>query len=252
METEDKGQVKAVVRAFTIVETIARNRSMGISDLAREMDMPKATVFRFIQTLKDLGYLIPLPGDEGFLLTMKLFQLGAGALEHQDMITLAHPFMVRLSDLSRETIHLAIRDGNKIIYIHKIDSQYSLQMQSAVGRSAPLHCTGVGKVLSAWEPPERLKNILKNYDWTPYTEQTLTNEKDFMTELAKIRERGFAEDREEHEERIFCIAVPVRDHTGSVVAGLSVSQPRFRLDREKQKEITRALIEESGKLSLLL
>lgn len=250
--TNDTGQVKAVVRTFTLLEALAEDPRRGISELARETGMAKATVFRFIQTLKELGYLIPLPGDEGFILTMKLFQLGSRALEYKDLIKLAHPFMVRLSELTKETVHLAIRDGSKIIYLHKIDSQYSLRMQSAVGRSAPLHCTGVGKVLAAWEPEERMAGILKNYDWTPYTEHTLTSADAFREELALIRGRGYAEDREEHEERIFCLAAPVRDHTGSVIAGLSVSQPRFRLDEKKQKIMIDALLKECRNLSSLL
>jgi IclR family transcriptional regulator, KDG regulon repressor len=252
METEDKGQVKAVVRTFTLLETISRNPRMGISELARETGIAKATVFRFVQTLKDLGYLIPLSGEEGFLLTMKLFQLGSGALEHQDLIKLAHPSLERLSDVSHETIHLAIRDGAKIIYIDKVDSRFSLQMRSGVGRSAPLHCTGIGKVLSAWETGERLDSLLRDYDWTPYTENTLTDRKAFLEEMALIREQGYAEDREEHEERIYCLAVPVRNHTGDVVAGLSISQPRFRMDMSRKDELIAKLKEESAKLSGLL
>ncbi len=252
METEDKGQVKAVLRTFTLLETISKNPRMGISELARETGIAKATVFRFVQTFKDLGYLNPLPGDEGFLLTMKLFQLGSGALEHQDLIKMAHPFLERLSDLSHETIHLAIRDGAKIIYIDKVDSRFSLQMRSGVGRSAPLHCTGIGKVLSAWESEDRLDTLLRGYDWTPYTEHTLTSREDFLKEMARIREQGYAEDREEHEERIYCLAVPVRNHTGQVIAGLSISQPRFRMDMSRKDELIEALKRESGRLSDLL
>ena len=252
MEKEEKGQVKAVLRTFTLLEQIGKNPSMGLSELARETGLAKATAFRFIQTLKDLGYVQSLPGDEGFLLTTKLFQLGSYALEHQDLIKLARPFLERLSDISHETVHLAIRDGAKIIYIDKIDSRFSLQMRSGVGRSAPLHCTGIGKVLSAWEPEERLDKILENYDWTPYTENTLTNRKDFLEEMERIRRSGYAEDREEHEERIYCLAVPVLSHTGSIVAGLSVSQPRFRMDEEKREKIIKALLEESERLSALL
>ena len=252
MERDDKGQVKAVLRTFTLLEKIGKNPDMGLSELARETGIAKATAFRFMQTLKDLGYVQSLPGDEGFLLTMKLFQLGSSALEHQDLIKMAHPFLERLSDISHETVHLAIRDDAKIIYIDKIDSRFSLQMRSGIGRSAPLHCTGIGKVLSAWEPKERLEKILKGYDWTPYTEHTLTSEEDFFREMERIRQDGFAVDREEHEDRIYCLAVPVRNHTGAVIAGLSVSQPRFRLDEEKKKSIIAALLEESDKLSALL
>ncbi|MDC7222878.1 MAG: IclR family transcriptional regulator C-terminal domain-containing protein [Spirochaetales bacterium] len=249
---EEKGHIKAVLRTFTLLECISQNPTMGISELARETGIAKATVFRFLQTLKDLGYVQPLAGDEGFLLTMKLFQLGSSALEYQDLIKMARPFLERLSDFSHETVHLAIRDEAKIIYLDKIDSHFSLQMRSAVGRTAPLHCTGIGKVLSAWEPTERLDSIMANYDWTPYTENTLTNRKDFLAEMARIRQAGYAEDREEHEERIYCIAVPIRSHTGSIVAGLSVSQPLFRIDEEKKQSLIQALLKEGEELSALL
>ncbi|MDC7218519.1 MAG: IclR family transcriptional regulator C-terminal domain-containing protein [Spirochaetales bacterium] len=252
METEEKGQVKAVLRTFTLLECIADNPRMGISELARETGIAKATVFRFVQTFKEMGFVQPLSGDEGFLLTMKLFKLGSRALEYQDLAKLAHPFLERLSDLSHETVHLAIRDEAKIIYIDKIDSRFTLQMRSAVGRTAPLHCTGIGKVLAAWEPEERLDQIMEGYDWTPYTEKTLTNREDFRREMAWIRDAGYAEDREEHEQRIFCIAVPIRSHTGKVIAGLSVSQPIFRMDWVKKESLIKALLEESAKLSELL
>jgi IclR family transcriptional regulator, KDG regulon repressor len=252
MNTEEKGQVKSVLRTFTLLECIAQNPHMGISELARETGIAKSTVFRFLQTLKDLGYIQPLAGDEGFLLTIKLFQLGSHALEYQDLLKLAQPFMERLSDLTHETVHLAVRDEAKIIYIAKIDSRFSLQMRSAIGRTAPLHCTGIGKVLSAWEPVDRLDRIMKDYDWTPYTEKTLTNRTIFLEEMERIREAGYAEDREEHEDRIYCIAVPIRNHTGSVIAGISVSQPRFRIDEEMKESLIQALLEEGKKLSSLL
>lgn len=252
MGTEDSGQVKAVARTFTLLETIAENPHMGISDLARETGIAKATIYRFIQTLKDLEYLQSSSNEEGFTLTMKLFKLGSSALEYQDLIKLAHPFMERLSDLSHETVHMAIRDGARIIYIHKIDSKFSLQMRSGIGRSAPLHCTAIGKVVVAWEHQKKIDSMLKDYSWDPYTEKTLTSKKDFLKELEVVRKKGYSEDNEENEDKVFCIAVPLRSHTGSVVAGLSISQPRFRLDKEKQERITQALLEESEKLSRLL
>jgi DNA-binding IclR family transcriptional regulator len=108
---------------------------------------------------------------------------------------------------------------------------------SRIGRRVPLHCSGVGKALIAFKPEKEIQYILKDYDYIKQTSHTLTNEKDFIKELEKVRERGYAVDNEENEPGVRCLAVPIRDHSRQVVAAISISMPAARLGKEEEEKV---------------
>jgi IclR family KDG regulon transcriptional repressor len=145
--------VAAVLKVFAILQALSERSETGISELSVRLAMPKATVYRFLQTMKTLGYVRQEVDSERYGLTMRMFELGAKALRYPDLVELAKPHMQRLSDATGETVHLGTLIDSEIIYVHKVDSRHMLGMYSRVGRRAPLHCTAIGKVLMAWEEP---------------------------------------------------------------------------------------------------
>lgn len=127
-------------------------------------------------------------------------------------------------------MHLAVLDEGEVVYVDKRESTHTIRMYSAVGRRAPVHCTGLGKAMMAFFSPARQAEILNRRGLKQFTENTLTSVDALQSEFAEIRRRGYALDVEEHEHDICCVGAPVFDYTGQVVAAISVTIPAFRTD----------------------
>jgi len=122
-------------------------------------------------------------------------------------------------------------------------------MISYVGKRAPLHCTALGKLLLAYLTEEERRKILEQKALPPLTENTITDKRELEKELNKVREQGFALDREENEKNVCCVAAPIRNHQGRVIAALSISSPTFRIDKKIQDNLKEALLMTSEKIS---
>ncbi len=241
--------VAAVLKVFAILQALSERNEIGISDLSVRLAMPKATVYRFLQTMKTLGYVRQESDSERYGLSMKVFELGAKALQYPDLIELAKPHMQHLSDVTGETVHLGMLIDSEIIYVHKVDSRHALGMYSRVGRRAPLHCTAIGKVLMAWETPARRDRILQGCDFQRFRAKTLTTREAYDAELDRTLAQGFGQDREEFDDHIRCASIPIFDRLNQVVAGMSVSFPSFRYDNEREPELVAMLREASREIS---
>ena len=222
--------VAAVLKVFAILQALSQREEIGISDLSVKLAMPKATVYRFLQTMKTLGVVRQESDSEQYGLGMKLYELGSKALLNPDLINLAKHHMQMLADQTGETVHLGTLIDSEIIYVHKVDSRHMLGMYSRIGRRAPLHCTAIGKVLMAWEHPERRDRILSDAVFTRFRDKTIVDHAAFLEELHRVRGQGFGEDREEFDDHIRCLGVPIFDRLNQPVAGLTVSFPTFRYD----------------------
>ncbi|WP_067061855.1 DNA-binding transcriptional regulator KdgR [Roseateles chitosanitabidus] len=244
--------VAAVLKVFAILQALSERSDTGISELSVRLAMPKATVYRFLQTMKTLGYVRQETDSERYGLAMKTFELGAKAMQYPDLIDLSKHHMQLLADTTGETVHLGTLIDSEIIYVHKVDSRHMLGMYSRVGRRAPLHCTAIGKVLMAWEHPDRRDRILGAAEFQRFREKTITDADAFRAELERVRAQGFGEDREEFDDHIRCLGVPIFDRLGQPIAGLSVSFPTFRYDDAKAPEVVAMLQAASRDISTRL
>ena len=242
--------VSAVLRVFSILTALSERKDTSISELSLQLTMPKATVYRFLQTMKSLGFVRQETESERYGLTMKVFELGSKALQHLDLIDLAKRRMEVLSDKTSETIHLGVLIDNEVIYIHKIDAKYSIGMYSKIGKRAPIHATAMGKALLAWETPERRDAIISEVEFTRFRETSIASPAQFLEELARTRQQKYGLDYEEFEEHMVCIAAPVFDHLNSVVAALSITFAAFRFDPAKQDDYATMVIDAGRAVSL--
>ncbi|CAI0829391.1 Pectin degradation repressor protein kdgR [Serratia entomophila] len=233
--------VSSVMKVFGILQALGDEREIGITELSQRVMMSKSTVYRFLQTMKSLGYVSQEGESEKYALTLKLFELGAKSLQNVDLIRSADIQMRELSNHTRETIHLGALDEDSIVYIHKIDSMYNLRMYSRIGRRNPLHSTAIGKVLLAWRDRAEVEEILSQIAFTRSTAHTLTSAAELLPVLDQVRTQGFGEDVEEQEEGLRCIAVPVFDRFGVVIAGLSISFPTLRFSEDAKADYVKRL-----------
>lgn len=233
--------VSSVLKVFGILQALTEEREIGITELSQRVMMSKSTVYRFLQTMKSLGYVSQESESEKYSLTLKLFELGAHALQNVDLIRSADIEMRELSRLTRETIHLGALDEDGIVYIHKIDSMYNLRMYSRIGRRNPLHTTAIGKVLLAWRDRSEAEEIISQIEFKRSTDKTILTPEALLAALDVVKEQGFGEDIEEQEEGLRCIAVPVFDRFGVVIAGLSISFPTIRFLEDAKHEYVKML-----------
>ncbi len=241
--------VSSVMKTFGILQALSTQKDIGISELAQRLMMSKSTVYRFLQTMKTMGYVSQEGESENYSLTLKLFELGASALEYVDLVDLADIEMRRIGDITNEALHLGALDGDGIIYIHKIDSKFNLRMQSRIGRRNPLYSTAIGKVLLAERVESDIKQIFSGVEFTKSTERTHESVESFISELPDVKEFGFGEDNEEQEVGLRCIAVPVYDRFNQVVAGMSISLPTIRFTEEKKAEYIGLLHDAAARVS---
>ncbi|WP_447928243.1 DNA-binding transcriptional regulator KdgR [Vreelandella sp. EE27] len=243
--------VAAVMKVFAILEGLAEQPSIGLSELSQRSFTSKSTAYRFLQTMKELGYVSQEQESEKYALTLKLFELGGAALENVDLISLANPEMRALSEKTHEAIHLGAldEDGQHIVYLHKYDSQFNLCMNSRVGRRSPIYSTAMGKTLLAWMEEGRAREILKNTSFVAKTKHTLTSAQQVLDELPAIRQEGIAEDREEAELGVRCLSVPVFDRFGQAAAAMSLSFPVVRYDEHKREEYLKLLFKAGQRVS---
>lgn len=249
VDSRQPESVAAVLKVFAILQALGEHAEVGVSDLSMRVAMPKATVYRFLQTMKTLGYVRQDGDSERYGLAMKMFELGTKALQYPELVELAKHPMQMLSDRTGETVHLGMLIDSEIIYVHKVDSRHMLGMYSRVGRRAPLHCTAIGKVLMAWEHPERRDLVLQGAEFKRFRDKTICDREAYLAELAQVRVQGFGEDREEFDEHIRCLGVPIFDRLNQPIAGLSVSFPTFRYDDALAAEVVAMLTAASREIS---
>src|SRR5699024_3847325 len=211
--------VQSVHRALSIMEYLGSHpKGVSLVDISKDLSLPKSTCHRLLQTLVNRNFVHQDSKTENYLLSMKIAELSSNVIDSVDVRQIARPFIEQLSNHVNEVIHLCIRENNYVVYIDKVESRRSLRMYSQIGKTAMLHCTGVGKMMLADLSDEEIKAIVSEVGLKKFTENTFTNIDDFMEEINFIQKNGYSLDREEHETGIYCIAVPIRDYTGKTIA----------------------------------
>jgi IclR family KDG regulon transcriptional repressor len=243
--------ISAVARTFTILEKLSAVSSSGVEDLARSTGLAKATVYRFLLTLRELGY-VRRDGEDRWFLTLRLFSVGSRALDHIELPVVARPIAEALSAGLGETVHIGVLDGDEVLYVLKVESRYTIRMYSRVGKRIPLYCSAMGKVLLANLAEAERKALVGSIRLVKYTANTLKSRKALEAELTQVRTAGHAVDAQEHEQGITCIAAPIRDNGGSVIAALSVSWPVFRFEEAQRESYLQSIRQAAAEISSIL
>ena len=250
MERDDENRMSAVERTMLILETLSKAEAINLENMAKMTALPKATLLRFLSSLISLGYVYRDSADQ-YHLTLKMFMVGSRSLSHIDLVSTAKPFAKKLSQKLGETVHMGILEDDEAVYVLKEESSYTLRMYSRVGKIIPLYCTAIGKVFLSEMSDEELDGYLSTHTLKPFTPKSL-DESGLRAELHEIRSRGWAIDREEHEENIVCIASPIRDYSGKAVAAISASWPVFRFCGEDLDKNASLVSETAGEISSIL
>lgn len=235
----------AVKKALSLLKLVsAGNRTL--SELSASAEIPKSTVYRLAETLMSEGYL--LKDDHGYRLGYRLLELGEVLKGENYLVAAAREPMEQLSSKTKETVHLGQLDGTDIIYIDKVDGTRGLQMVSRVGLRTMAQSTSLGKVLIAGLPEAQWReHLIEGAERR--TPNTIVDLNEIVEELRRVRDAGYALDREENELGIRCVACPIRDYSGQVVAAISLSGATVYVTEERQEALIAHVAETATTIS---
>ncbi|UFJ42702.1 IclR family transcriptional regulator [Brevibacillus humidisoli] len=247
---EKESMVKSVDRALQVVHLVStKKEGFGVTELARQIDLNKSSVYRILSTLATHGYVEQDQETGRYKLGYKVLELSAKLLDSIDLRAEARPYLKELESLTNEVIHLVVYDQGEVVYIEKLEGNEMLRMHSQVGKRAPMHCTSVGKVILAHLPPAEMERIVEKKGLPRHTERTITQYDTFQHHLQEIKQKGYALDLEENEQGITCIAAPIFGYNGKVTAAISISGPTIRMTDQRLSELKEKIMEVGRKIS---
>jgi DNA-binding IclR family transcriptional regulator len=246
--------VKSLVKALNILEVLAEGEEPAytLTQLSRRLRLHISTVHRLIVNLVSQGFIEEAPGGGGYQLSFKALRMGLRVLDRLDFRLVAQPLLRELSRQTKEAVQLAILQGTRAIPIEKFGSPQPAGLDARLGGVMPLHCTGVGKILLAYQSEELSKQIARTSGFHRFTRHTITSLANLKKELEGIREEGYALEQEESVEGLHGVAGPVFDHTGRVVAAFGVVGPATRITPASLPEIVRLVCATSEQISFRL
>lgn len=214
----------SAIRVLMALELFAEaDTPLTISDVSVRLQIPKTSAFDIVNILAERRYILR-DNDRAktYVIGPKAYQVGRAYLEKNDLYSLVHPSLVMMKEKIGETCYLAIEEGGSLFYLDKVESDSPIRASRAVGSRNFLHCTGLGKAILAGYPPERVDKIVMQ--GLPYrTENTITTAAELQEELERIRKRGYSIDNGEDNPYIRCVAAPIRNDRGEVIAAISIS-----------------------------
>jgi IclR family transcriptional regulator, KDG regulon repressor len=227
-----KRRVQAVEHAIDILECLATSGGgLGVSEISRRTGLSKATVYHLLATLEGRRMVMREPASASYRLGWALYEMGIGVARASEVSRIARPFLDRLAVETGESVLLGVIDEGSVLYLDRGDAPSGFHMVAAAGGRSPLHSTASGKLLLACAGSEEAERYLSG-ELQSFTPNTITDPGALRTQLAEIREQGYATCWQERELGLCSVAVPLRDHTGAAVASLTLAGPAGRLTPE--------------------
>jgi IclR family KDG regulon transcriptional repressor len=237
-------RIKSLEKAFGVLDCFRETQTdWGVSELAKELNLPKSTVASLLKTMVDCGYLRQDDRTKKYHLGLRVFELGFVARIDMQFRKYALPILEELQRATEEIVYLTVPRYGEVLYLETVHPCQRQVRHSDVGRLGPMHCTGVGKAMMAYMPDEYVEQIVAVKGLQKFTSTTITTLEELKEELARTRERGYAIDNGEHDRNIGCVAIPLVDDNGLAVAGVSVSGPVLRFGEDVQQKYAELTME---------
>lgn len=245
----EKG-VQVIDRAFDIIELLAvESAGLGVSDIARRLTLNKSTVHRILNSITERGYL-EKTAEGTYSLGIKFVELSSNKLSGVELTTEAKLYLHELTNKLGQSSHLAILDGSDAVYIDKVEVTKNLRLYSQIGKRIPAYCSALGKSLLIDTEDSVILSILGGKKMDKFTNTTLTTAKAVLEEIKEARVTGWTIDDEEHDEGIRCIAAPIYDYRGNIIASVSSAGPNNIYTKDRDEEISRFVIETAYEISI--
>lgn len=235
--SEGKSGVQSVERSLDIIEALATEPAgIGLSRLADMTGLHKSTVHRLLATLLERGY-VSKQQDGSYRLGLKMIEAASCFLNGLELQTEARPYISRITRELGLTAHLGILEGDKVVYIEKMDVIANIKMYNQIGLRVPAYCSSLGKCLLSGYSRDELELIMSDCTFERFTQNTITSMEEFHKEMKKVRTKGWAIDNEESELNHRCIGAPIFDYRGDIIASISASGNNVAVPEDKIAQI---------------
>ena len=233
----EQNTIQALDRALGLLETIAAQPGLTLSELAGETGQAVATVYRALVTLQGRGMVECEEPGQLWHIGPGAFKTGSAFLRRTKVVERARQAMDQLMRDTGETANLGIETQDQVLFLSQVETHEAIRAFFPPGTRSPMHVSGIGKALLAWFDPGKVKGILTRQGLTSYTRHSHQSERSLMEDLALIRTRGYSIDEQERAEGMRCIAAPIFNVHGEPIAGISISGPVFRMDISQSARI---------------
>ena len=239
--------LQTIEKASEVLALFDREHSeWGVREVAEALGLAKSSAHDLLASLEQVG-LLGKNHEGRYRLGWRLVTLSETLLATTELRREARASMEELADQYRETIHLAVLDDTQVVYVDKLEGKQAVRVElTSLGTRLYAHCSALGKVLLAYQPEANVKRILKAEGLPKFTANTITNADELEQTLAKVRKQGYAIDQEEILPDLCCVGAPIYNHTGQVIAAISMSVPAYRFQRS-QLEFRKAVMR-TGKI----
>ena len=251
MKDDNQNINKSLKRSLKIIELLAHNKGpMKLQNIAAKTKIPESTVSRILNTLTLKKYAQQDYDTKKYFLTLKLSYMGNLISSQISIRDIVKPFLDELAAKSKESACLAIEQDCMAVYIDFVDGPDSLlRTLHHIGTAAPLHCTGVGKSLLLNYSGNEIDRYIKEKGLISLTENSIKTKEQLILEIEKVKSQGYAVDDEECEKGVRCVAAPINDYMGKVIASISVTGPSSRLSTNRIEVIKNYVIDTAEKIS---
>jgi IclR family KDG regulon transcriptional repressor len=246
------GPVKSALRVLLVIELLTEEpEGLTFAQITDRLSLPKSSMHALLRTMRERGHLA-LDEESRYRIGLRIWQAGQTYEQAFDLALASRPYLRAVRDELQETVQLAVLDGIENVYLAKEEADQRLVLQSHVGARLPAYATGLGKALLSGLPDEEVLRRLASGGLRRFTANTITRADDLLAELAEVRRRGYSTDHGEYTDGVTCVAVPVRNHNGEVVAAVSVSVPVTRADDGFEERAAKVLAREAANFSATL
>ncbi len=245
--------VKTVDRLVQILDCFSPTQpTWSLAELSLHLGLPKSTLHRFLAGLQIHGILRRDPDDKRWRLGYRLVAWGELAAESTDLRHVARPVMRDLVATTGETAVLTVHQNQKVVCIEKVETSHSVRLTLDVGIRRPLHAGASSKILMAHLSEEEIQAIIRDQGLPAVCTNTITEPDELMTELARIRERGYAESLEETDTGAWGVATPIYDRNGNVLAAIGIVGPSLRFSKDLAQQYVTLCRNAGQQISTLL
>lgn len=238
-------------KVLAILELLSYSTEpLRLIDIAHRLKFNSSTALRFLNSLEQNGYVYKDKETLKYRMTYKICGLASHVSSNTDLVMVASQPIKELSTRLRECVCLAIEQDYSIIYIYVSDGPGQiLRTTQRIGKEAPMHCTGIGKMILSDFPSDRVDEMITQKGLTKYTDHTLVTREQLQKELDLIRIQGYSCDNEECELGARCVALPIRNYSGQIIASISVTGPTGRITDQFIQENLSAIKEVADEIS---
>lgn len=234
-------KVSRVLDCFT-----TSHRALSLAEICAKTGYPRSTTHRLLAAMREVGFIEQDRERDFYRLGLRLFELGNTVLANLELNREGRVIVDALHRLTSRAVHLAVFDGHRAVVIQRTEAEPMLS--NTMVENSPVHCTSVGKAILAHQPEDVVERVI-SAGLEQFTETTITEPAAFRDELEQTRQRGYAIDNGEHQPGLRCIGAPIRNQTGAVFAGISISSPSWQLPMTEVDELNKVVIYHANLIS---